>query len=247
MRIGRLLRYAIWAGVVQTAHANRRHYHMTTTWLPHLATNTFALLLPDVYRLVVASSHRSEQAAEPTLLQNEWNTVQSIFRQLVEDNPSYVAYVAPLAAGYLLSHPQFNIYKGDMAEMRVAGLGLDALPHSATAFALTALTCDTVAAVQNDDSTRGMLATLFRWGARHQTLFWGMVLALATVIWEFGEYRIYRHEMAQRGDMRKINMQWSVQDMLSDCASNTIGWAVALTWRSVKHHDTKNTIGKEQE
>lgn len=231
MRIGRLLRYAIWAGVVQTAHANRRHYHMTTTWLPHLATNTFALLLPDVYRLIAPFGQCRTQAAEPAPLQNEWNTVQSIFTQLVEDNAGYVAYVAPLAAGYLLSHPQFNIYKGNMAELRLAGLGLDALPHSATAFALTALSCDTAAAVQHDDSARGKLATLLRWGAQHQILFSGAVLALATAIWEFGEHRIYRHEMAQRGDMSKINMQWSMADMLSDCASNTIGWAAALIWR----------------
>ena len=241
MRIGRLLRYVIWAGVVQTAHANRRHYHMTTTWLPHLATNTFALLLPDVYRLIAPRSQRRKQVAEPGPLQHEWNTVQSIFTQLVDDNAAYVAYVAPLAAGYLLSHPQFNIYKGDMAELRLAGLGLDALPHSATAFALTALSCDTAAAVQHDGSTRGKLATLLRWGAQHQALFSGAVLALATAIWEFGEYRIYRHEIGLRGDMSKINMQWSVTDMLSDCASNAIGWALALAWRMMNHKDTKNT------
>jgi hypothetical protein len=240
MRIGTLLRYGIWAGIVQTAYANRRYYHMTTTWLPHLATNSAALLLPDLYRLVApaaAPRATSNTVTDTSPLHDEWNTMQSIFTQLVADNPSYVAYVAPLAAGYLLSHPQFNIYKGHMADLRLAGLGLDALPHSSTAFALTALTCDTAAAVRNDHAARGLLAGLFRWGAHHQTLFSGMVLILATAIWEFGEYRIYRHEMAQRGDMSKINMQWSVQDMLSDCASNTIGWAVALAWRTLKQHN----------
>lgn len=243
MHPGTLLRYGIWAGVVHTADANRRHYHMTTTWLPHLITNTITLLLPEMCRLVgppcsqPAAPHAGTRRAA---LHDEWNTVQAIFTQLVIDNPAYGAYVAPLAAGYLLSHPQFNIYKGAMAELRLAGLGLDALPHSATAFALTALTCDTAAAMQNDPGARGRLAALLRWGAQHQTLFSGLVLALATVIWEIGEYRIYRHEMALRGDRSKINMQWSIRDMLADCASNSMGWALALAWRSMHRPHTRH-------
>src|SRR5687768_8271393 len=141
MQLASLLRYGLWCGVLATAEGNRREYHMTTTWLPHLATNTISLLLPDIYRLVAcakpAGAHRRSMAGQ--LGQVTGGTLAT----MLCDNPAYVLYVAPLALGYMLSSPWLNIYKGDLAERRLAGFGLDALPHALTAFALTALTIDT--------------------------------------------------------------------------------------------------------
>src|SRR3954454_19215819 len=118
MRLASLLRYGIWCGVLATAEGNRREYHMTTTWLPHLATNTISLLLPDVYRLVA----RAKPAPAPgERLPGELRQViDSTLKAMLCDNPAYVLYVAPLALGYLLSSPWLNIYKGDLAEKRLA-------------------------------------------------------------------------------------------------------------------------------
>lgn len=210
-----LLRYALLGGVALTAEANRRHYRMATTWLPHLLVDSLALLLPDLTRAALGRAERGSAAA---------------LRALVCDNPRYVLYVLPLVAGYLTSSPRFNIYKGALGELRLGGFGLDALPHGATAFALTALVWDAAeqAARHCDDSDP--LAALATWGQAHQAGLTGLVLALVTLVWESGEYRIYRHELGRRGSREAINMQWSREDTLFDCLSNALGWAAAVAW-----------------
>jgi hypothetical protein len=157
--------------------------------------------------------------------------VQATLETMVCDNPRYAAYVAPLAAGYLTSHPRFNIYKGAWAEKEFAGLGLDALPHIATAFALTALVRDTAGVAARTTAGTRRLERLLRWSGRHRVAVSAVVLALVTLGWEAGEYHIYRHELAQRGDRAAINMQWSRRDMLQDCAANAIGWVLAILWK----------------
>lgn len=225
MRPPDIIRYALWGGIVATANANRRHYHMTTTWLPHLLFNTLTLLLPEIYGLLAPSRPAQD---ERTRLLHDTLTA------MVRDNPRYVLYVAPLAAGYLLSHPRFNIYKGAMAEMRLAGFGLDALPHSATAFALAALVGDTAREAATHMPAEHDLAAALRWCDRHQALLSAAALTLATISWETGEYLMYRSELAQRGNMERINMQWSPRDMLFDCAANVAGWGLANVWHSAR-------------
>ena len=229
MRLASMLRYGIWCGVLATAEGNRREYHMTTTWLPHLTTNTISLLLPDIYRLVAR--------AKPTPGQS--GSIPSELRQVVDgtlttmlcDNPAYVLYVAPLALGYMLSSPWLNIYKGDLAKRRLAGFGLDALPHIITAFALTALTVDTARVVGEQSSSTAELADLGGLIDQYQTLISAIVLATTTIVWELSEYRIYQYELARRGSREQINMQWSVSDTAYDCAANLIGWLLATGWR----------------
>jgi hypothetical protein len=232
MQLASLLRYGLWCGVLATAEGNRREYHMTTTWLPHLATNTISLLLPDIYRLVAcakpASGHRRSMPGQ--LRQVAGGTLTT----MLCDNPAYVLYVAPLALGYMLSSPWLNIYKGDLAERRLAGFGLDALPHVLTAFALTALTIDTARVVGEQSTSMAGLADLGGLIDRHQTLISAIVLAAATIMWELGEHRIYQYELARRGSREQINMQWSVSDTAYDCAANMIGWLLATGWRMAK-------------
>jgi hypothetical protein len=220
MHTADLLRYGLWCGVAATAAGNRRAYRLTTAWLPHLLANTVSLLLPDLLRL---GRLRRRQAARPSL-----RLARDTLVAMVLDNPGYVRYVAPLAAGYLLSGPWLNIYKGEWAELRLAGLGPDSLPHAATAFALTALVCDTLGAARQAEPAPGALGDLVEWGQRHPALLSALVLALATALWEASEYRIYQSELAQRDDPQQINMQWSRSDMLRDCIANAIGWALAL-------------------
>jgi hypothetical protein len=201
---------------------------MTTTWLPHLATNTISLLLPDVYRLLTRVTPAPGQSGPPPSELQQ--VVGSTLTTMLCDNPAYVLYVAPLALGYLLSSPWLNIYKGDLAERRLAGFGLDALPPAMTAFALTPLTRDTARVVGELSSTTAGLAELGGLIDRRQTLISAIVLVAATVVWELGEYQIYRHELARRGSMEQINMQWSVSDTAYDCASNLLGWLLATGW-----------------
>jgi hypothetical protein len=147
---------------------------------------------------------------------------------MICDNPRYVLYVAPLAAGYLLSSPWFNIYKGKLAEKRLAGFGLDAIPHATTAFALTRLVGDTADTGADLARSTGAPAAWLDWCAQHHGLCSALVLSLATFVWEYSEYMIHVHELAQRGAVENINMQWSVDDTIADCLSNVAGWLLAI-------------------
>jgi hypothetical protein len=216
------LRWLLWLLVVVTAFANRQHYRMATTWLPHLLTNSLSLLLPDALRLLFAPRHRPRHIVEDTLV------------TMARDNPNYAIYAAPLALGYILSHPRFNIYKGDWAELRLGGFGLDALPHSATAFAFSALAADTFETMGQRRQYAGMLADFMRWGRRRPQLLSLALLGLVTLGWEYSEYRVHQREMAQRGDMSRINMQWSMADTARDVAANLAGWGAAMLWRRNK-------------
>ncbi|GAB4199140.1 MAG: hypothetical protein OHK0022_19100 [Roseiflexaceae bacterium] len=218
------LRYLLWGGVVATAEANRRHYHLTTTWLPHLLIDTAVLLLPEAARRLPAT----DQATPAT---GELAGLLRALRALVCDNPRYALYVTPLVLGYLTSNPRFNIYKGELAELRCGGFGLDAIPHSATAFALTGLVWDAAEEAARHCPGDGPLARLVGWAHQHPALASGLALALATLVWELGEYRIHKHELACRGSAEAINMQWSPSDTLFDCLSNALGWAAAAAWR----------------
>jgi hypothetical protein len=225
-----LMRYVLWGAVAATAHANRREYHMLTTWFPHLVTNTVSLLLPDVYRLLLPKSREAILKDLPSPLPELAQTLT----EMIRDNPSYGVYVAPLAAGYILSHPKFNIYKGKMGDMRLAGFGLDSLPHSSTALGLTALVCDTIDVAADKLPKSNPVGSIVKKSENNLAAASAFILALLTFIWEFGEYLMYRHEMAMRGDITKINMQWSVEDTTHDALSNFAGWALALVLRGTK-------------
>lgn len=237
MRFADLVRYGLWSSVLAVAEGNRRAYAMTTTWLPHLAANTVTLLLPDMYRLVDSLIRRYEREGPPHAQQRSQphdrrQTLRVTLDVIVRDNPRYVLYVAPLAAGYLLSSPWFNIYKGKLAQKRLAGFGLDAIPHATTAFALVRLVGDTATTAAALARSTGASAGWLAWCAGHQEACSAAVLALATLVWEYGEYTIHMHELVQRGDAESINMQWSVADTVSDCISNAAGWLLAVgLWR----------------
>lgn len=234
MRLSTIIRYGLWGGIIATANANRRHYRMTTTWAPHLLMNTLTLLLPEIYR---ACTSRCLQPARPLQttptisgVAANGHIIHTTLMTMVCDNPRYAIYVTPLAAGYLVSHPRFNIYKGAWAAKEFAGLGLDALPHISAAFALTALVHDTARTAAGIATNQHPLDRLLQWCNQHHRLVSATVLALVTAVWEIGENRVYHYELAQRGDPAAINMQWSRRDMLQDCAANAIGWVLALVY-----------------
>jgi hypothetical protein len=213
-----LLRYLTWAMMAQTADANRRYYHMATAWTGHFMWNTISLLLPDFLKLVLPKKPKS--------------LVPAAMAQMIRDNDQYVLYVFPLAAGYILSHPRFNIYKGEMAEIRLAGFGLDAIPHSLTALGLTLLVYDSAKVAQSLDDGNSVFSPLIKLANAHPTATTFAAVAIPTVIWESIEYFTHQYEMSQRGSAELINMQWSVEDTAHDVASNFIGWGMGLLWRS---------------
>jgi hypothetical protein len=221
-----LLRYLLWLLVAQTAYANRQHFRMVTTWLPHLLTNSVSLLLPDIVRLLFPNRKQSDPASQ--------NIVEDILVEEVSDNPWYALYVAPLALGYIVSHPNFNIYKGELGDKRFAGLGLDAIPHAATAFALSALTVDTFEKKDNWLKYDSPLAPLLQRGRQHPQLASLGVLMAVTVMWEYNEYRVNRYEMGLRGSKDAINMIWDLDDAKRDSVANLLGWVIAMLWYAFK-------------
>lgn len=223
MNLPDLARYALLAGVAATAEANRRHYHMRTTWLPHLALNAAALLLPDLLRRALPSASQGRGSLPSALA--------AAAREIACERPAYAAYAAPLAAGYMLSHPQFNIYKGAWGEMRLAGLGFDALPHAAAGFALSATAMDAASALDRHLAPSAAGAGAAGWAARHRAITALAGLAAVTALWELAEYWTHRYELAQRGDASAINMQWSVEDTVGDVLANLLGWLAAAFWR----------------
>jgi hypothetical protein len=228
MRLADIVRYSLWSGVVVVAAGNRRAYTMATTWLPHLAANTITLLLPDICRLSAALYTRGGRAVATMQRRSGGALLGATMNAMVRDNPRYVLYVAPLAAGYLLSSPWFNIYKGRLAELQLAGFGLDAIPHTTTAFALTRLVCDTADTGADLARAAGARAAWLDWCAQNHGVCSALVVTLATLVWEYGEYNIHVHELVQRGTAEQINMQWSVGDTVTDCLSNVAGWLLAL-------------------
>lgn len=223
------LRYAIWLAVLHTANANRRHFGLTTTWLPHLLGNTAALLLPEIYQLVfkkLGFDHFFGVAKNPTV-----SALQQSFEQLAPDNPDYLDYVAPVALAYIVSHPRFNIYRGKWGELNVLGFGLDSIPHCTTAYALSNLVYDTVETVAANAALDMPLQRPTKSLAAHKHLVTAGILASLTLIYETSEYLIHKSELrARNNDISRINMMWSVKDTVFDVLSNGIGWALAA-WR----------------
>jgi hypothetical protein len=145
---------------------------------------------------------------------------RELLRRLVVTNPRYGRYIAPIALAYVVSHPRFNIYSGRLGDVRLAGLGLDAIPHSAAAYSLSHFVYDAVDAA--DD-----LGLAGRW-AQHPAAVAAVVLAGLTIVYEAGERTIHQLELAQAGgDESRINMHWSVADTVADVAANALGWLAA--------------------
>lgn len=220
MKIQDLLRYGLWGGVAATAAAKYQEYKTATAWLPHLAINSIALLLPDAARLVLSPQRCSDSALE------------ALIREIVRDNDDYITYAAPLAIGYILSHPRFNIYKRPWSDLQWMGFRLDALPHAATGMGVTLVVLDTLrAGAKLPDSA---LAELLRLGDRQRTLVSLAALIALTIVWEYSEYRVHHFELQRFGDPEKINMQWSAPDTARDVAANLAGWALALMVNPMK-------------
>lgn len=227
-----LLRYALWLGVLNTANANRKFFGLPTTWVFHITLNSFTLFLPELLQLTNAVFKLDARAKRKRDL---LATAHATLQDAVVKNPNYALYVAPVALAYMVSHPKFNIYKGDFAKLRVLGFGLDAIPHSTTAFAFTNLMMDTLAAFQRNTPVDASWRALAEHADEHSGNLAGALLIGASAVYEAGEYAIHQEEMRETGgDESKINLVWSAQDTLFDVLANALGWVAGVILRKGK-------------
>lgn len=223
---GDWLRWGLWLGLLATADANRRHFGLPTTWVIHLTGNSVALLLPELYAGLSRLLSLDERATRTGSLAA---ALHRALCQVVCANPQYSAYVAPLTLGYLVSHPSFNIYKGRLGALRLAGFGLDTIPHTWTAAALTTGLLDGLAALVDHAPPASRAGAAARWAGLHAVALSGVTLALLTTIYETGEWLIYREEWrATGGDHARMNMEWSLPDSRRDVVANMAGWLVGV-------------------
>jgi hypothetical protein len=202
---------------------------MATTWLPHLLGNSLALLLPELYRLAerVFPSGQGPVAGQ----RSSSAALRETAAALVRDNPDYLDYVAPATLAYLVSHPDFNIYRGEWGKLELFGFGLDSIPHGATAYALSNLVYDTVERLEMQAQPGMAIWPPVRWMAGRKHLVAGVTIAGLTLIYETAEYLVYKSELRKKNnDASQINMVWGVKDTIFDVLSNGIGWAAAA-WR----------------
>ncbi len=227
-----LLRYILWLGVLYTANANRKFFGLPTTWVIHLTLNSFILFLPEI----VAGTNKILQLDARAQERRDFiSTAHATIQEVVVQNPNYALYVAPVALAYIVSHPHFNIYKGELGKIRFFGFGLDALPHSSTAFTFTLLLMETLTAFRRHTPVNASWRALAQRAGAQSEMLAGAFLAGASLLYESGEYAIHEEEMRETGgDVNKINLVWSAQDTLFDILSNTLGWLAAVAFNRVR-------------
>ncbi|MDQ4079046.1 MAG: hypothetical protein M3220_22735 [Chloroflexota bacterium] len=225
MRPGWRMRAVTWLLLAESVRANRQAYpDLPTAWLPHGLGNTLALWLPELLGTLDDTWKLDGWYQDhPTL-----SAVYCALRNLCVDNRSWGVYVAPAALGYALSHPRFNIYKGEMGSWRFLGFGLDAIPHGITAYALTRLLQDGIQELARALPEESPLAPLIQILAKRSMLSTGAVLTLLSTIWEVGEYLMQQDELRRAGgDRSAVNMEWDLEDTIFDLLANTLGWIIA--------------------
>jgi hypothetical protein len=238
-----LLRYALWLGVVGTANANRKYYGLPTTWVFHLTLNSLLLFLPELYR---GASKLWRFDARARYQRDVISAVHGMIQDTMVNNPQYALYVSPVPLAYIVSHPKFNIYKGHLAELRLFGFGLDAIPHSATAFGFATFVMEALHALRRHAPQEARWYPYAARADQHSAVIAGALLASASAVYESGEYAIHEEELRETGgDITKINLVWSAQDTLFDLMSNTMGWLAAVLVRARKRkHDRALARGK---
>ncbi len=226
MRRSDLLRYGLWATVLGTALRNRREYGVPTAWLTHLAGNTLTLLLPDLLQLLRKLPLEVPADIGPIL--------RTIDRRVRQD-PHYAGYVAPLAIGFIASHPDYSIYHGRWAERTLFGFGVDSFPHATAAYGLARFVSETALTLHAETPSSNVISPLSSWSARHVDGLAVTTVLIVTLLWEISEYLAHHAEIEATGrDASEVNMQWSMLDAVTDSISNLLGLAAAI---QVRHSD----------
>jgi hypothetical protein len=221
MRPADLLRYGLWTAVLTTALRNRKEYGVPTAWLTHLAGNTVTLLLPDLVRLLPQHIFTKTDGLPGALLRT--------VRQRVSEDPSYAGYAAPLALGFIASHPDYSIYHGRWGELSFFGFGLDSVPHMSAAYALARLLSETMLTLEHELPREHGLCEPVQDLARQVDVLAALAVLVVTITWEVSEYLAHKAELEATGRAPdEINMQWSLTDAITDTISNALGLGTAL-------------------
>ena len=176
MRAADLLRYGLWSAVAATAARNRKEYGVPTAWLTHLAGNTVTLFLPELLRLAPV---RRRALAAPD---STWKALLRTLDRRVRQDPHYAGYVAPLALGFILSHPDYSIYHGRWAELTIADFGVDSIPHASAAYSLARLISETTLSLAEELPSDSPLAPVSRWAAGYVDELAAVAVLLVTVV-----------------------------------------------------------------
>ncbi|MFN8471555.1 MAG: hypothetical protein U0822_04995 [Anaerolineae bacterium] len=234
MPTDRQIRFALWLALLVTANANRKHFGLRTTWLPHSLGNTLALSLPELTAALDDAAH-DLGIDSATLL-----ALTKTAREVTGDPPGWAKTVAPLTLAYVVSHPRFNIYKGKWGEVRFGVFGLDSIPHSATGYAVSALLYHSIDALARNAPPDSWLAPVARLMADHRVAVSFAVLGALSAFYEYSEYSIHNQELAETGgDVERINMMWDIGDTAKDILSNYIGWLAAIL---LHRHPAQTTL-----
>ncbi len=216
-----LLRYGLWVAVLGTAVRNRKEYGVPTAWLTHLAGNTVTLLLPDALGMLPEGLVTDTKGLPGALLRT--------LRSRTWEDPSYAAYAAPLALGFIASHPDYSIYHGRWAELNVFGFGLDSLPHASAAYGLARLLTEAVLTLEDELPRGHVLYHPIRRLGRQVDVLAAVAVLIVTITWEWSEYLAHKAELKATGRAPdEINMQWSLPDALTDTISNALGLGAAI-------------------
>lgn len=213
------MRLGLWGLLLNTANANRLAYGLPTTWVPHTLGNTLGLALPEIVDVVdVALGRVAPGSASLT-------AVRAAVQDVTSEPRGWTRTMAPVTLAYVASHPNFNIYRGRMGELRWLGFGLDSIPHSLTAAALTTLVYDGLTALRRRTPSDAAIAPVVEMAYHDRVALAAVFLASLTLFYEYSEYSIHQQELqATDGDVTKINMMWDAEDTVKDIASNTLGW-----------------------
>lgn len=230
VRLADGLRYGLWIAVAGTAHRNRREYRVPTAWLTHLVGNTVTLLLPEWLQLLRQLPGLSTSESIAPLLRT--------LERRVRDDPNYAVYAAPLALGFIASHPSYSIYHGEWAERNILGFGVDTVPHASAAYGLARLVGETLVTLDAELPHDHPIAPLAEWCAAYADGLSAAMVALVTLLWEVSEYQAHHAEMQATGRAaHEINMQWSWPDAVTDSISNLGGLLAAIAVRRKSYAD----------
>ncbi len=215
-------RLGLWGLLLNTANANRVAYGLPTTWVPHTLGNTLGLALPEIVDAADAALGRLAPGSVSL------TALRAAAQEVTSEPRGWARTMAPITLAYVVSHPDFNIYRGELGEVRCLGFGLDSIPHSLTAAALTMLVYDGLTALHTHTPSEAAIAPLVEAGYRQRVGLAALILAGLTAFYEYSEYSIHQAELrATGGDESRINMMWDAEDTAKDVASNGLGWLAA--------------------
>ena len=223
----RVFRYGLWVANTATAYARAKRYRLVTAWIFHATLNSLLLFLPELYQGVAALLDLDDLARRDP--DNALAAIHQVMTDLVVRNPAYIDYVAPVPLAYVLAHPKWDLYKSEWANGQLLGLGLDSIPHGATAYALCTLVFEMLDSLKRNVPDTNQLASLAEWTAAHPNIIAWVALIGATVGYELAEYVIHNIELELvGGDPSKIAMDWSPRDTVEDVIANSTGALLAL-------------------